>query len=236
MGVLTLFKNMNNSFKISLLLSSKVWRYARWPLAAILLLFIGLIIYRVPAVMEQRRTDEQIVKIRATKLTLDDVMGVNLPPSPDPALVDATVAGIDANQNGIRDDVELAIFEAYPDSAKTRAALLQYALVRQMELTQELVNSGTVTTVAEQDARANDCLGNLVVFFLVPSPTDSVPSGVVAERIEKIDTLKEFINSEQFNTPTREKAQKDFYRGNLRSYGTPTDEPVCDIDPSSLPD
>ena len=226
MGVLTLFKNMNNSFKISLLLSSQVWRYARWPLAAVLLLFIGLIIYRIPAVMEQRRTEEQIVKIRATKLTLDDVMGVNLPPSPDPAFVDATVAGIDANQNGIRDDVELAIFGAYPDSAKTRAALLQYALVRQMELTQKLINPEMVTTVAEQGARANDCLVEIVPYRGLEN---------LEKATKMMDDYIEFVESRQFNTPTRAKAQKDFYRGNLRSYGTPLDEPFCDIDLSSLP-
>ena len=39
-----------------------------------------------------------------------------------------TIAGIDANKNGIRGDMELAIFKQYPDSAKTRAVLLQYAL------------------------------------------------------------------------------------------------------------
>ena len=70
------------------------------------------------------KTNEQVVKIHNTKLMMDDVIGKNLPPDPG-AEADKTVQGIDANKNGIRDDVELAIFKAYPDSAKTRAVMLQ---------------------------------------------------------------------------------------------------------------
>ena len=68
-------------------------------------------------------------------------MGKNLPSDPG-ALADATVQGVDANQNGIRDDVELAVFKEYPNSAKTRAVLLQYALALQMEVIQPMVNTG----------------------------------------------------------------------------------------------
>ena len=53
-------------------------------------------------------------------------MGTNLPPQPYEPENDATVAGLDKNNNGIRDDVELAIFAKYPKSAKIRAAELQY--------------------------------------------------------------------------------------------------------------
>ncbi|MDO8451794.1 MAG: hypothetical protein Q7S76_02900 [bacterium] len=101
--------------------------------------FMALVVYRgVFVLIPKERTDEQVAKIHATKLALDDVMGENLPPVPSNP--DATIAGVDANQNGIRDDVELAIFKEYPDSAKTRAVLLQYALVLQMQMTLPLVN------------------------------------------------------------------------------------------------
>ena len=43
---------------------------------------------------------------------------------------DASVAGIDANKNGIRDDVEQCIEKKYPDPAQ-RAAMMQYAKARQ---------------------------------------------------------------------------------------------------------
>ena len=76
--------------------------------------------------------------------------GEHLPPPPDPAQVDATIEGVDANANGIRDDVELAIFERYPDSLKIRAAELQYAMALQMYLT-EVFNSETLVAVILKD-------------------------------------------------------------------------------------
>ena len=69
--------------------------------------------------------------------------------------------GIDANQNGIRDDVELAIFKEYPNSAKTRAVLLQYALALQMEVIQPIVNTETVTEVVREQSRAHYCVGEI---------------------------------------------------------------------------
>lgn len=124
---------------------SRVWHIVRIPLAIILILFIGLVIYRIPAVKERARTQEVVKKIQAQKITLADVMGQNLPPEPDSALNNSTVEGIDANGNGIRDDVELAIFRLYPDSVppersgsstppesgsptRIRAAELQYVI------------------------------------------------------------------------------------------------------------
>ena len=207
----------------------RLWRFIRIPLAVIFLLYIGLVIYRIPAVLEKQKTEEAVRAIRSQKITLDDVMGTNLPPVPDPALVDATIAGIDANENGIRDDVELAIFEAYPDSAKTRAVLLQYAFANQLETRQKLINSETVTAVAEEIGRANICL------------TEIVPRGPELNEVElqksfdMLDNFKEFVESRQFNTSTRKEVSKDFYKGKLRSFSTPRDRPVCDIELSSLP-
>ncbi|MCT7315149.1 hypothetical protein N5I87_03970 [Ralstonia sp. CHL-2022] len=43
---------------------------------------------------------------------------------------DASIAGIDANKNGIRDDVEHYIEKTYPDPAQ-RAAMMQYAKAQQ---------------------------------------------------------------------------------------------------------
>lgn len=43
---------------------------------------------------------------------------------------DASIAGIDANKNGIRDDIEHYIEKTYPNSAQ-RAAMMQYAKAQQ---------------------------------------------------------------------------------------------------------
>lgn len=47
-----------------------------------------------------------------------------LPPDPGPA-GDATLEGVDVNNNGIRDDIERWIYLTYPDSEKMRRALFQ---------------------------------------------------------------------------------------------------------------
>ncbi len=41
------------------------------------------------------------------------IHGHTLPPVPDPALNSATLGGIDSNHNGVRDDVERAIYKKY---------------------------------------------------------------------------------------------------------------------------
>ncbi|MDO8552297.1 MAG: hypothetical protein Q7S01_02065 [bacterium] len=128
-----------------------------WVIAVPFWLFVALLIYRLPFVLEQEKTQEVVAQIHAQKLTLADVMGENLPPPPDPAQVDATVEGIDANGNGIRDDVELAIFKKYPNEAKIRAAELQYAKALQMELTQ-VFNSETWVAVAQKRGQGFGCV------------------------------------------------------------------------------
>jgi hypothetical protein len=70
---------------------------------------------------------ENVAVIQGIHLTMRDAEGSNLPPIPDQNLSDSTLAGIDANQNNIRDDVELALFKMYPTSTPLRAAALQYA-------------------------------------------------------------------------------------------------------------
>lgn len=40
---------------------------------------------------------------------IEVINGISVPPEPDPAINDATLAGVDANSNGVRDDVERVI-------------------------------------------------------------------------------------------------------------------------------
>ena len=183
------------------------------------ILFGILVIVRIPHVINKQKTAEQVAKIHATKLTLDDVMGKNLPPDPG-ANADTTIAGVDANRNGIRDDVELAIFKEYPDSAKTRAVLLQYALALQMEAIQSLVNTETVTAVAEDGDRAYACVGKIT------SRDD------MSKYSEIVDARRGFVENKQLNTEVRKKAQHDFYQGNLGSYTSPRES--CDLDVTTL--
>lgn len=189
-------------------------------------IFVLLLLLRLPFFLENKKTEEQVAKIHATKLTMDDVMGVNLPPDPG-VEANKTVAGIDANKNGIRDDVELAIFKEYPNSAKTRAVLLQYALVLQMELTQPFENEKNVTEVVREEARADTCVGDTLV------PRETPESWRTYEDVKKIDMYINFIDELQLNTNERRKAISNFNE-KIRSFG-PMDSEKCDIDLSTLP-
>ena len=135
----------------------RAWRIIRWPLGVLVVLYIGVVIFSIPHALEKMKTEEVVARIHSQKLTIENVNGEHLPPPPDPVQVDATVEGVDANQNGIRDDVELAIFEKYPNDAKIRAAELQYAMALQMEFTQ-VFNEETWMVSAQQEGRGFGCI------------------------------------------------------------------------------
>ncbi len=203
----------------------KIISVLKWTAIVIGAAFLLLLIIRIPNAIDKVKTDEQVAKIHATKLTLDDVMGKNLPPDPG-ADADKTIAGIDENHNGIRDDVELAIFKAYPNSAKTRAVLLQYALALQAETTLPIVNEITATEVIREQDRSNMCVADTLV------PRATPESGRTGAEVKRIDSYVELIESAQFNTKARVAARDNFY-SYLRSYSSLSS--VCDINPSLLP-
>jgi hypothetical protein len=194
-------------------------------LAAIFIIYVSLVIYRAFHFWNLEKTNKQVEKIHSTKLTLDDVFGRNLPPDPG-AEADKTVRGVDANTNGIRDDVELAIFKEYPNSAKTRAVLLQYALALQMGFTQPIVNTETVTEVVREQDRAGSCVADNLV------PRESLESARSDGDMEKIDTYINFVKERQINTKERDSAEEKFYE-KISSYSSMDN--VCDIDYSKLP-
>ena len=187
--------------------------------------YFVLVIIRMFHFYNLDKTNERVAKIRNTKLTMDDVIGKNLPPDPG-AEADKTIQGIDTNKNGIRDDVELAIFKTYPDSAKTRAALLQYALALQMESAQEVVNKETVTEVVREQSRADACVADTLV------PRKNPESSREYSDIEKIDAYIDFVKKRQLNTEARKKARTDFVE-KIGSYSE-SENKVCDIDISML--
>lgn len=166
--------------------------------------------YNLILPIEQKKTEETVAFIKAQKLTLDDVMGKNLPPEPDPALVNATVEGVDANRNGIRDDVELAIFKKYPNDSKIRAAELQYAMGLQMELTQ-VFNTKTLVAVIHQTDRGHSCLYR--------TGQDRPQS---KSRVKEVESLV-------YNTPSRLERREEMYQRFMTSIGA-TEDSACDVD------
>ncbi len=183
-----------------------------------LVLFVALILWRMFVLERTKQTAVQVEKIHSTKLTMDDVMGKNLPAKP--ANPDSTIAGVDVNKNGIRDDVELAIFATYPNSAKTRAVLLQYALALQMDFTQQLVDTGTVSAVAEEESRGYLCIGDI-------TSRDNMENFIAVG-----DKLHKFVESKMLNTQERKNSRQEFF-SYLRSGDVPNQN-VCDVDLSKL--
>ncbi len=58
------------------------------------------------------------LSLNANKLTITaytDINSYKLPPKPDETLNNSTLLGIDSNNNGVRDDVEIWIYETYKD-------------------------------------------------------------------------------------------------------------------------
>lgn len=139
----------------------RVWRIAHWVLPALAAMYAVAVIYAYPHDHEAHISEAMVEKIQAKKLTSADVDGQHLPPPPDPSQIDTTLAGIDANGNGIRDDAELAIFAEYPTSSATstavRAAELQYAMDLQIQLT-DVFDTATWTAAIQVRERGFGCL------------------------------------------------------------------------------
>ncbi len=180
---------------------SRIWMWVRWPLAALLVGFIALVIWRYQVLVEQDKTDVAVAAIHANRLTEEDVFG-DLPPEPNKTENDATLAGIDTNANGIRDDVERAIYFKYQASAKDAAPAFQYAKALQMEFT-HVYNSPTLVAVIQEQARGSLCL----------------------EDDEKISQIEELV----FNNDQRSQHRENNSRMYMTSYTLPSPNGACDI-------
>lgn len=179
----------------------RIWRFVRWPALVVFGLYAVLVVYRISAIAKGKQAQRAVASIHAQKITLDVVMGKYLPVQPDAEKNSVWVAGIDTNKNGIRDDVELALFKKYPDSIQIRAAELQYALTEQMFLTR--VNDvDTWKAVSEENARAQLCL---------------IDSHATRNEVEDL----------VFNTEARRRVRNNAYDF-ITSYGPEPGRP-CDI-------
>ena len=140
---------------------TKLWRWVKWPLivlAVLALVFAVLVIWRWNVLEGDKQTTVDVERIHATKLVWNDINGA-LPPEPDSAENNATLAGVDSNNNGIRDDVERAIYLQYKDNQRAVVAMLQYAKELQMEFT-EVYNSETLVAVIQEEGRGFGCVGD----------------------------------------------------------------------------
>lgn len=72
-------------------------------------------------------TDATTPSGTTTTANTELINGIPVPPEPDPTANNATLAGIDVNGNGVRDDVERKIAEKY--SANNEAYLLKAKII-----------------------------------------------------------------------------------------------------------
>ncbi len=184
---------------------SKTWHVGRWLLLALVVGFVVLVAWRLKLLYEADDTSAAVAAIHANRLVEDDVFG-ELPQEPNKAENDATLAGIDANQNGVRDDVERAIYFKYQASAKEAAPAFQYAKALQMEFT-HVYNSPTLVAVLWEEDRASLCILDI-------------------KKDEEIERLV-------FNTDLRIQAREDLYQKYMTSYTLPNQD-ECDLDSASL--
>ncbi|MCK9345305.1 MAG: hypothetical protein M0P64_04310 [Candidatus Pacebacteria bacterium] len=203
----------------------KILKYLFAALGVLFVLYFFVLVYVGYNRYDDAKVAEQVQIIQDTHITLDDVMGKYLPADPG-AEADKTIAGVDTNNNGIRDDVELAIFKEYPNSAKTRAVLLQYALALQMETMQPFLDEKNVVAVVIKENRADACVSDTLV------PRETPESWRTSEDVQKIEKYVSFVEDKQFDTLERKKTRDDFFKKS-GSYEV-LRENVCDVNTAVL--
>jgi|SRR3989344_6775501 len=185
------------------------------------ILFVGFASLGFYRMYQKNKTEEAISRINNTIINLDDVMGKNLPPKPDQLLNDSTVAGFDVNNNKIRDDVEITIFEKYPNSAKIRTGMLQYAQALQLQIT-EVFNSKTLVKTIQKEGYGSLCISEAIL-------NEDLKTALTTSNNRQKE-IEDII----FNTVIR----KEKHSENLKKYMTTYSSKAgvrCDINLLSLP-
>lgn len=134
--------------------------------------------------------------LAASGCTPPDDGGNSLPPDPG-AAGKVTLAGIDSDNDGVRDDIQIAIYDRYPNNIQIQNALKQSAKTLQNTLIVG-ANSGSAEQTADTVTRARHCIKSLVGS---------------QNQMEEID----FIVLQLINTKERSDAFTDF---NASMHGT----------------
>jgi len=115
--------------------------------------------------------------------------GYTLPPMPDKALNDSTLLGIDSNDNGVRDDVEIWIYTTYEKPIE-RAVFMQSAKAYQIVIEEPEEALGNLHYIHD----AVDCISYYKRW------ADLFGEELL---IEKYRNIEEEISPIQFNTKER---------------------------------
>ena len=115
---------------------------------------------------------------------------LNLPPDPGPA-GDATIEGVDANDNGIRDDIERWIALTYPNSEKTRQALIQnYYPLQNFMIHAREGDRDSVYNDMDAFHRATECL-----YYLHPNDAHTLIKEIESVVVNTSDRVYAYLDS-----------------------------------------
>jgi len=114
------------------------------------------------------------------------INGITVAPAPDPAANNSTLAGIDSNNNGVRDDVERKIAEKFT-SPEVYAKFLKYAKSEQLILVSELPKDrvSALTLIKATTCELNN-IGRISVQLNIEDMLANTP--------QRVAKLKEFNN------------------------------------------
>jgi len=146
----------------------------------------------------------------------------NLPPDPG-AAGKLTLAGIDSDNDGVRDDVQRWIVMTYPNSQKTRAALIQMAKATQVIL----INANNVANARSyslDEGRASDCISYIRKQVLGVGNSDAY-------------NVKREMDAIYLNTYSRTKAYLQYdARLSGMFFSVPIDKSAtCNFNPDLMP-
>jgi hypothetical protein len=152
--------------------------------------------------------------------TTQIIDGYRLPPEPDPEINNATLLGIDSNDNGVRDDVERRIY-LEQKKAVDRAVLMQEAKALQTLFIDPV---GDAIATEKRITRAMECSAFVMFRY-----------GIQLE-LNKADPLgsSRYIDEATLTTPRRMKAYLQYDQalsGGVYSASPPwvLDDSVCDF-------
>lgn len=96
-----------------------------------------------------------------------------------------TVEGVDADQNGIRDDIDAYIKNTYPNEEQQKA-VIQYARSLQASLLIDKNNKIAVKSAANEQAKAISC-----IFEKIPSEQSRINGSIVEEIVGATTNTKQ---------------------------------------------
>ncbi len=109
----------------------------------------------------EERTSEQSTS------AMETINGIAVPPEPDPELNNATLAGIDVNENGVRDDVERLIAREFGSNESQYLEVMSFARAEQKTITEP---SNEATAAYAREIECSTISLSKVTFALTNTP------------------------------------------------------------------